>query len=211
MLVRWVIHACFFVEAAGARIYVDPFELPKDSGKADIILVTHGHYDHCDLKSIARIRDASTLVVLPESCAGKVSGNVRYLRAGESLRENDVTVTAVHSYNIGKPNHPKGAGLGYVIEAEGRRVYHAGDSDFIHEMTKLGEINVALLPVGGTYTMDFLEAVEAVKAINPEVVVPMHYGRIVGSDLDALKFKQLLDSECPEVRVEFLEGGDLVL
>lgn len=210
MLVRWLYHASFFVEASGVKIYIDPFRLPDGLDKADIILITHGHHDHCDVDSIKKIQTASTLVVVPESCLGKVSGNVQTLKPGGSLKENDVTVHAVHSYNIKKPNHPKGFGLGYVVEAEGKKVYHAGDSDFIHEMTKLEDINVALLPVGGTYTMDFLEAVEAVKAIKPEIVVPMHYGRVVGSDEDAVKFKELVEAEMPEIRVEFLEGHDLV-
>jgi L-ascorbate metabolism protein UlaG (beta-lactamase superfamily) len=211
MLVRWLGHAAFYVEAEGAKIYIDPFELPGFAEKADIILITHGHYDHCDLKSIEKIQTPSTLVVMPESCAGKVSGNVQLLKPGENLKENDIMIHAVHSYNIKKPSHPKGIGLGYVIEAEGKKLYHAGDSDFIHEMTKLEDINVALLPIGGKYTMDFLEAVEAVKAINPEIVVPMHYGSVVGSDQDAEKFKELLDKEMPELRVELLEGQDLEL
>jgi L-ascorbate metabolism protein UlaG (beta-lactamase superfamily) len=177
--IKWLGHASFQISVEGKIIYTDPYS-GKYSEKADLILVTHSHGDHCSVAKIKSVRTADTVVFAPEDCAKKIKGTVKTLKAGEEATVGKVKVRAVEAYNVkrfkspGNPFHPKGFGVGYLITALGKIVYHAGDTDFIPEMKQLGHVDVALLPSGGTYTMDNAEAAEAALAINPLVVVPMH-------------------------------------
>jgi len=177
--IKWLGHASFLIKAEGKNIYIDPYE-GEYSEKADLILVTHSHFDHCDTSKIEKIRGENTVIIAPEDCVSKIGGNVKTLKPGEETTIGNLRVKAVEAYNYkrfkapGKPFHPKGFGVGYLLTAEGKTIYHAGDTDFIPEMKNLGHVDVALLPSGGTYTMDNAEAAEAAIAINPEVAVPMH-------------------------------------
>ncbi|MEM2370657.1 MAG: MBL fold metallo-hydrolase, partial [Candidatus Bathyarchaeia archaeon] len=179
--VKWLGHASFQITADGKNIYIDPYE-GNYVDKADIVLVTHSHYDHCDTSKIEKIRKNGTVIVSPPDCATKIRGNVRVLKPGESTTVGDIVIEAVHAYNVrrfrspGVPFHPKGFGLGYLIKIGDKIIYHAGDTDFIPEMRELKNrgITLALLPSGGTYTMDNPEAAEAAIAISPEIVIPMH-------------------------------------
>lgn len=177
--IKWLGHASFQIEAEGKIIYVDPYE-GEYKEKADIILVTHSHDDHCNLSKIKKICRGDTVIIAPEECASKIGGNVKTLKPGEEIAVGGVTVKAVEAYNYkrfrspGNPYHPKGFGVGYLLMAEGKTIYHAGDTDFIPEMRQLERVDVALLPSGGTYTMDNVEAAEAAIAINPKIVMPMH-------------------------------------
>lgn len=177
--VRWLGHASFMVKAEGRTIYIDPHE-GEYSEKADLILITHSHHDHCDPSKINMVRKDDTTIIAPADCAPKIGGTVKSLKPREKAMVGNIAVEATEAYNYkrfrspGTPYHPKGLGVGYLIIAEGKTVYHAGDTDFIPEMKQLGKIDLALLPSGGTYTMDNPEAVEATLAIKPEVVVPMH-------------------------------------
>ena len=177
--IKWLGHAGFKVKAEGKTIYIDPYE-GEASEKADLILATHSHSDHCDPSKIKKVREADTLIIAPQDCISKIGGNVKALKPEEETTIDNIRVKAVEAYNFkrfrspGNPFHPKGYGVGYLITAEGKTIYHAGDTDFIPEMRQLGHIDVALLPSGGTYTMDNPEAAEAAKAINPKVVIPMH-------------------------------------
>lgn len=177
--IKWLGHASFLIKAEGKNIYIDPYE-GEYSEKADLILVTHSHYDHCDTSKIKKIRGENTVIITPEDCVSKIGGNVKTLKPGEETTIGNLRVKAVEAYNYkrfkapGKPFHPKGLGVGYLLTAEGKTIYHAGDTDFIPEMKNLGHVDVALLPSGGTYTMDNAEAAEAAIAINPEVAMPMH-------------------------------------
>jgi L-ascorbate metabolism protein UlaG (beta-lactamase superfamily) len=129
---------------------------------------------------IKSIRGADTVVFAPEDCVKKIKGAIRTLKVGEEANEDSVKIKAVDAYNVkrfrspGNPFHPKSFGVGYLITALGKTVYHAGDTDFIPEMKQLGHVDVALLPSGGTYTMDNAEAADAALAINASVVIPMH-------------------------------------
>jgi len=160
-------------------VYVDPYE-GEYSDKADVILVTHSHFDHFDLSKIEQVRQPSTIVVAPEDCATRVGGNVKTLKPGQEITIDKIRVRAVEAYNNkrfkspGNPFHPKGLGVGYLIDIGGKIIYHAGDTDFIPEMKQLRHLDVALLPSGGTYTMDNSECAEAVLALKPAVVIPMH-------------------------------------
>ena len=191
--ITWLGHDGFRID--GSRtIYFDPFQIASTQ-KADIILVTHEHYDHCSPDDIARIKQDDTIVVTEKDAAKKLSGDVRVVAPGGVEKIGNVTVTAVPAYNIGKQFHPKEKGwLGFVIEMDGVRIYHAGDTDFIPEMEAL-QVDIALLPVSGTYVMTADEAIEAARAIGPRVAIPMHYGAIVGGTDDAETFRQALSGE----------------
>jgi L-ascorbate metabolism protein UlaG (beta-lactamase superfamily) len=177
--IKWLGHASFEIKAEDKSIYIDPYE-GEYGDKADLILVSHSHDDHCELSKIKMIRKKDTIVIAPADCASKIGGNVKTLKPGEKVSVGDVTVEAVQAYNYkrfrspGNPFHPKGSGVGYLVTVGDRTIYHAGDTDFIPEMKNLRNIYLALLPSGGTYTMDGLEAAEAVLAIRPEFVIPMH-------------------------------------
>ncbi|MBS7605418.1 MAG: MBL fold metallo-hydrolase [Candidatus Bathyarchaeia archaeon] len=210
VLVKWHGHASFQIIFDGKSIYVDPYE-GDYVDKADIILVTHSHYDHCDLSKIKKIRKSDTIVVAPEECAPKIGGNVRVIKPGEKITLDKVTIEAVHAYNFkrfrapGQPFHPKGFGVGYLITIDGKTIYHAGDTDFIPEMKELKDrkINLALLPSGGTYTMDNPEAAEATIAISPEVVIPMHRW-----DTNPEEFRRKVEASSPQIRVVLLKPGE---
>jgi L-ascorbate metabolism protein UlaG (beta-lactamase superfamily) len=190
---HWLGHDGFYV--VGSRVvYFDPWDI-TDGPEADLICISHEHFDHCSPADIEKISKEETVIVTEAVSAGKLSGDVRVLRPGESLEAAGVRVTAVASYNTDKAFHPKtNQWLGFVIEMDGVSIYHAGDSDFIPEMKDL-EVDIALIPVSGTYVMDVDEAVEAARAIKPKIAVPMHYGKIVGSEEDAKRFAEALKNE----------------
>ncbi|MHA1730552.1 MAG: MBL fold metallo-hydrolase [Promethearchaeota archaeon] len=206
MIIRWINHACFQIKASGKTIYTDPYEINKGEDPADVVLATHDHYDHFDEKSLKNIAKKDTVVVCPENCAKKAKGfDVRPVTPGSSVKIGDINVLAVPAYNPTKKFHPKGNNwVGYIVEVEGKRIYHAGDTDKIPEMENLGEVDVAMLPVGDTYTMGFEEAAEAAKLIKPKVVVPMHHW-----DKDLEPFKKMVEGRVPGVTVEILIGKDL--
>jgi len=161
----------------------DPIDgLPEKLEKGDIILLTHDHADHCKKVTADRLRKENTLIMGPKRCLKKMGNDIRVVEAGEEISLGEVTIKATHAYNTkakeGKSTqkvHHKGNGVGYLITAENHTIYHAGDTDFIPEMNQLGPVNVALLPIGGTYTMDIGDAVKAAIAIKPKVAVPIHH------------------------------------
>jgi len=196
--IAWLGHDGFRIDA-GKTIYFDPFQI-EAGPEADLILVSHDHFDHCSPEDVAKIQGEKTIIVTEKDSAKKLSGDVRVMTPGESLTIDDVKIQAVPSYNTDKDFHPKGNNwLGFVIEIGGVKVYHTGDADFIPEMKDL-EVDIAFIPVSGTYVMTSEQAVQAAQAINPKLAIPMHYGAIVGEEQDALDFKKALEGEI-EVRV----------
>jgi len=187
---------------AGSQVlYTDPYKVTKHD-KADIVLISHEHFDHLVMEDLHKIVTAQTTIVASPLCRAGLEGlkvkAIHYLEAGGKLTLGTATIEAVRAYNTnkgpapGKFFHPKEEKrLGFVITLDGTRVYFAGDTDFIPEMKSI-RCDIALLPVSGTYVMTAEEAAEAAKAINPKIAVPMHYGAIVGSDADAKKFKSLV-------------------
>jgi L-ascorbate metabolism protein UlaG (beta-lactamase superfamily) len=196
----WLGHDCFRIEAE-KTIYFDPFEI-SSGPKADIILITHDHYDHCSPDDVAKIQGPDTVIVAEKDSAKKLSGDVRVMKPGDNVDINGLVVHAVPSYNIDKDFHPKKNGwLGYIIDIDGVKLYHAGDTDFIPEMSDIA-VDIALLPVSGTYVMTADEAVRAALVIKPRVAIPMHYGSIVGDEHDAVRFKTALEGEVDVVILE---------
>lgn len=206
--IKWLAHASFQIKTEGRIIYVDLEKYGETSEKADLILVTHSHTDHCDPSKIKKVRKAGTVIIAPEDCVSKIGGNVKTLKPGEEATIANIRVKAVEAYNYkrfrspGNPYHPKGYGVGYLIMAEGKTIYHAGDTDFIPEMRQLRLVDVALLPSGGTYTMDNLEAAEAAIAINPKIVMPMHRW-----DTDPEEFRKKVEAKS-NIKVVMLQEGE---
>jgi L-ascorbate metabolism protein UlaG (beta-lactamase superfamily) len=187
---------------AGSKvIYTDPFKVTK-SDEADIVLLSHEHFDHLSLEDLKKVIFPGSAILASPLCKDGLKGvkvkDLHYMDPGGKHTVGKVEVESVPAYNINKfrePGHvfhPKdGKGLGFVFTIDGTRVYYAADTDFIPEMKSI-KCDIALLPVSGTYVMTAEEAAEAAAAINPKIVVPMHYGAIVGSDADAKKFKSLV-------------------
>ncbi len=197
---HWLGHDGFRIDADKV-IYIDPYQI-RSKTPADIILVSHDHYDHCSPEDIKKIQQKSTTIVTDATSAGKLSGNVRVVRPGETLSVEGITIETVPAYNTNKQFHPRAAGmLGFIVTVQGVRIYHAGDSDLIPEMEKI-KADIALLPVSGTYVMTAEEAVQAALKINPKVAVPMHYGAIVGTQSDAQKFAEKLAGRIPVTILE---------
>ncbi len=187
--IKWLGHAGFKIEG-DKIIYIDPFQI-KESEKADIILITHEHYDHCSPEDVAKIQKESTVIVTIDSCLSKLSGHIKTVKPGDEISVESIHIKAVPSYNIGKKFHEKFTNkVGFIVTVGDESVYHAGDTDFIPEMKDI-HADIALLPVSGTYVMTAEEAVRAAETIKPEYVIPMHYGSIVGSSSDAETFKKL--------------------
>lgn len=187
--IHWLGHASFKITNE-RTIYIDPWQL-KRKDQADIILVTHPHYDHLSPGDIAKIRTDETIIVSTADSAAKLNHNVKTIKPGDVVNIKGIEIKAVPAYNVDKPYHPQRNGwVGYIINVEGVKIYHTGDTDFIPEMEDL-KVDIALLPVGGTYTMDAEEAAKAANVIKPKIAIPMHWGSIVGSRADAERFMKL--------------------
>ncbi|MDY6953232.1 MAG: MBL fold metallo-hydrolase [Thermodesulfobacteriota bacterium] len=199
--IRWLGHDGFLIKSEDKVIVIDPFQI-KECEPADIILVSHEHYDHCSPGDVKKIQKDATIIVTEADSAQKLSGDVRTMKPGDKITLSGIPIEAVPAYNTNKEFHPKEKGwLGFIVTADGVRIYHAGDTDYIPEMASFA-VDIALLPVSGTYVMTAEEAVEATKKIEPKVAIPMHYGAIVGSTDDALSFAEALRGICEVVVLE---------
>ncbi len=193
--IKWLGHSAIKIEA-GCKIYIDPFQLQKESHDADYILITHPHYDHCSLDDLRKIVKDGTKIIMPSDCQSKILRldnkiDMRIISLGKKMKSDDFEIHAIPAYNIGKEFHPKNQEwLGYIIKIRGKKIYHAGDTDLIPEMSNLN-VDIALLPVSGKYTMNAEEAAQAAEKIKTKVAVPMHYASIVGNEGDADKFIKL--------------------
>jgi L-ascorbate metabolism protein UlaG (beta-lactamase superfamily) len=178
-------------------IYTDPYQL-EVAGQADIVLVTHIHGDHCSPADIAKLSKPGMVIVAPAECQDKLRGYaVQIVKPGDRVMVKGIAIEAVAAYNVNKfrspgvPFHPQADGkLGFIVTIGGRRIYHAGDTDLIPEMSAI-TCDIALLPVSGTYTMTAPEAAEAAGVLKPALAIPMHYGVVAGSASDAETFKKL--------------------
>ena len=185
----WLGHASFKIKGDSKTIYIDPWKIASPSADADIILVGHSHYDHLSIPDVEKISKPTTVLVAPEDCANQLQGEVNIVKPGDVLNFEDVIVEAVPAYNPDKAFHPRANNwVGFIVTVDGERLYYASDTDIIPEMAEVRDIQVSLLPVGGTYTMGPKEAAQAAETIKPEIAVPYHYGDIVGSEEDARSF-----------------------
>ena len=209
--ISWLGHDSFRIKN-GKTIFIDPFKIRPTSEKADILLITHEHYDHLSMDDIKKVVNENTTIVTIPAVKKELSSlkvkEVRAVRPGDKLKLGDISIDVVPAYNLnkfrepGKVFHPKEDGkAGYIIEIKGVRIYHAGDTDAIPEMKGL-KPDVALLPVSGTYVMTADEAAQAVKMVEPKLAIPMHYGVIVGTEQDAQTFKQLATVEVQILKPE---------
>lgn len=198
--IRRIAHDAFRI--AGTQvIYIDPFQV-KDRDQAEILLLTHEHFDHLSPEDFEKVRTPQTIIVASVRCKDGLKNvnakAIHFVEPGKKVTVDGIEIEAVAAYNTnkfrepGQVFHPQGGGgCGYVIQMNGTKVYHAGDTDYIPEMSSI-RCDIALLPVSGTYVMTAEEAAEAVRAINPKIAIPMHYGAIVGAEADAEKFKSLV-------------------
>jgi L-ascorbate metabolism protein UlaG (beta-lactamase superfamily) len=188
-------------------IYIDPFSqvLKGAEQKADLIISTHEHRDHFDITAINKLSKDTTSVIVKSGCdKGELkSTSIKELDIDEIYSLEGIKIKGVHAYNIkrfrspGVPFHPEGFGMGILLTVEGVKFYYAGDTDFITPMEKLTneKISVAFLPIGGTYTMDVDDAVEAAQSINSELIIPVHYNFIDGTEADPKKFKDKVEEK----------------
>ena len=209
--IRWLGHSGFLLEGDNKKIYIDPYDLseePTYDDKADILLITHEHFDHCSPDDIKKVLQSDSITLIPENLSLPFKGDARRIAEGEVLADGleikGIRIEVVPAYNLNKPYHPRGSGVGYIVELEGTRIYHAGDCDFFPEMKTI-RTDVALLPIGGTYTMDEEEAASATAAISPKFVIPMHYGKPEITEGDPEKFKALVHGKNPDINVIILD------
>ncbi|MFH1126724.1 MAG: MBL fold metallo-hydrolase, partial [archaeon] len=191
-------HASFKINTKDLVIYTDPFKIPDNMIPADLILISHGHYDHCDPADIAKISKPTTIILTTEEAKRKVKGNVQVMGQHGKFKIKGTTITSIPAYNRNKPYHPKGSGIGFIIDTTKTRIYFAGDTDYTEDMDKVEKIDICLVPIGGTYTMNEQEAAQFVNNIKPKVAIPMHYGTITAGD--PVKFKQLTEGSI-DVRI----------
>jgi len=208
--VEWLGHDCFKIKNEKI-IYFDPYQIfPQEP--ADLILISHEHFDHCSISDLRKIVKSSTVVIAAVECKNKLKeiekeiNRIIYLTPGQRIAVNAVIIEAIAAYNVNKfyspgiPFHPQAdKKIGFVVTFHKLRIYHAGDTDLIPEMRMLKNIDIAFLPVSGTYVMTAEEAAKAVEEIKPRVAIPMHYGTIVGSKADANRFKELIKTS--EVKI----------
>ncbi|MCH3986458.1 MAG: MBL fold metallo-hydrolase [Lachnospiraceae bacterium] len=192
------------IEADGKVLYSDPFKIPKAVNDADVIFLTHDHYDHFSPEDIRKVMKAESVFVAPEKMAGQVSKFVssddRMIRVLPGMKTDvaGIPVETVPAFNLAKPFHPKKNGwTGYVVTVDGVRIYLAGDTDATKEAAAV-RCDIAMVPIGGTFTMDARQAAKLVNEIRPWVAIPIHYGSIVGRREDADVFRKYVE---PEIKI----------
>src|SRR4030066_491004 len=207
--IKWLGHSGFLIKNHKI-VYIDPYKIKENSEKADIILITHSHYDHCSIADIKNIIKEGTKILLTADCQSKMTRfdipiDMQIVEPNQELSFGEIKIAVLPAYNLDKSFHPQEEGwVGYLIKMNDVLIYHAGDTDLIPEMQKLTGHNqpdkkfIALLPIGGKFTMNVEEAVEAAKLIKPMMAVPIHYGSIIGSREDAEEFVKL----CKEAGID---------
>jgi len=196
-VVEWLGHSGFRIRAGGAVVYIDPYRV-AGGPPADLILITHGHYDHFSPRDVEFLSHERTWLVGPHAVAERVAGRVVAIAPGQVVEDElvrGVEVRGVAAYNTSKraPDgsvfHPREAGfVGFDLNVRGERLYHSGDTDVIPEMDTVTGVDLALLPVSGIYVMTADEAAEAARRIQPGMAIPMHWGGHIGTRADAEAF-----------------------
>lgn len=180
-------------------IYVDPFRIKENKNDADIIFITHDHYDHYSLEDIEKVKKQNTIIVMPEHLERKDDlKDAVIVMPNKKYQVEGINVETIPSYNINKPYHPKENNwVGYILNIEGKRIYIPGDTDITEENMQV-KCDILFVPIGGTYTMNYEEGAKLANIIKPKVAIPVHYGEIVGKKEEAEEFKKLLEKgiEC---------------
>jgi L-ascorbate metabolism protein UlaG (beta-lactamase superfamily) len=198
----WYVQSSYVWTDGERTVAIDPWRIAPEV-VADVIFVTHAHFDHYSPEDIDRLRRRDTAIVAPYDIARELNGNVTALAPGDTLHVAGIRAEAVPAYNRVEDRldfHPRRNGwVGYLLELGPATYYHAGDTDHLPELDEV-RADVAFLPIGGTYTMDPGEAAALARSIGPGLAVPMHYGFVVGSPSDATRFR----TEASPVPVEEL-------
>jgi L-ascorbate metabolism protein UlaG (beta-lactamase superfamily) len=203
---KWLGHASFKISHGDAVIYIDPWKLKQSPHDATLVLVSHSHHDHYSAEDIAKVSGPETKLIASADVIAQ-QGKGQTMTPGLRIELDGVNVAGVPAYNPKKKFHPREKNwLGFVIEVGSKRIYYAGDTDLTDEMRAVKNIDVALLPVGGTYTMNAAEAAEATTYIKPKLAIPYHWGDIVGNRDDAQQFAQ--EAEC---KVTVMTAGGTVV
>ena len=199
------IHSSIRIQDGDRVIYIDPFRISGTPGDADFILITHDHYYHFSPEDIRKVANNDTILVVPGMMMGKASevaglvGDIRMVKPEEIGEIGGLAYETVPAYNTGKAFHQKSAGwVGYILTVNDTRIYIAGDTDRTPENERVN-CDIAMIPIGGTFTMDAREAAELVNRIKPQVAIPIHYGSIAGNKSDEDVFRKLVD---PDIKVE---------
>ncbi|MBS3088744.1 MBL fold metallo-hydrolase [Candidatus Pacearchaeota archaeon] len=207
--IEYLGHSGFLIKTEAKIIIIDPYNLSQNVPQADLILITHPHYDHCSIKDIQKIAKPNSVVIIPADAQSKITKienlHLELIESGDNLEIQDIKIQAVPAYNKTKDFHPKREGwLGYIIKFQDVIIYHAGDTDVIPEMKNLTGYAkkdnqfITLLPVSGEFTMDAEQAAETASLLNPTLAIPMHYGAgVAGTIEDAQRFLE----KCRELNV----------
>ncbi|RLC49085.1 MAG: MBL fold metallo-hydrolase [Candidatus Cloacimonadota bacterium] len=190
--IKWYCQSSILIQYQGKNIYIDPWKVPSNQPKADFILVTHSHFDHLSLEDINKIKDDTTKVIIPSSLKNEVPMPVITMDPGDENEYDNIKIKAIPAYNLNKEYHPRNNNwLGYIVTVGDIRILHTGDTDAVPELKTLEHIDIAFVPVGGTYTMTAKEAAKIVNIFKPKLAIPFHWGDVVGSEEDAILFKEL--------------------
>jgi L-ascorbate metabolism protein UlaG (beta-lactamase superfamily) len=194
--IKRLIHNSIQIRNKKLTIHIDPYKVKNNEKKADYVLISHEHSDHLSLKDIKSVLKKKGKIIIPRSCVSKLNDEfektqvISFIR-NEKLELNEFKLTIVPAYNTDKKFHVENSDwAGFVIDIDGKRIYYAGDTDLIPEMNLIDNIDLAILPVSGTYVMDAEEAANATKIIQPGLAMPCHYSEIVGTESDANLFKK---------------------
>ena len=202
--IKWLGHASFRIAGQAGVVYIDPWKIEDEPHDASVVVVSHSHYDHCSAEDVAKVTTDETTIVAPADTIAQL-GSAKAVTPGEGITVAGITVEAVAAYNVGNAFHPKGNNwIGAVITIDNKRIYYAGDTDLTDEMSGLSDVDVALLPVGGTYTLNAREAADACEKIGCKAAVPYHWGDIVGTAGDAEAFVEAV--KCCQTHL--LEPGE---
>ena len=198
----WFKQSAYLWRGESINVYIDPWGV-TDAVPADVVFITHAHFDHFNEEDLKKVVRRETSIVAPRNVAQELSGTVLPVGPGDSLEVAGIKVQAVPAYNVVESrleHHPKANNwVGYILTLGDSTYYHAGDTDHAAELDDV-KADVAFLPIGGTYTMTAQEAGQLAKVIQPQLAVPMHYGFVVGSPKEAESFR----AEADPVKVEVL-------
>ena len=192
-------HSAIRLEIDNKIIYIDPYSLTSNANDADLIFITHDHYDHFSIEDIKKVEKSNTIFIIPESMlenaikSGIKENRIIKIKPNQNYKYENLKIETIPAYNVNKKFHPKENNwVGYLIEYNNVVYYIAGDTDITNENKKV-KCDIAFVPIGGTYTMNYKEAAKLINEIKPKFVVPIHYGKIVGTKQDALNFEKLLN------------------